>query len=89
VRRPAGAPVAETALATTAAGLAALQVLTHLDGVVRPDAVGRTLEVSLPHGAVRRRSWSPHAGCGCNRFDVADAPTSEPHDQRRHAEPAR
>lgn len=67
----------ETALSAMAAGLAALQVLNRLDGEVHPDAVGRTLEVSLPHGAVRRRSWPPHAGCGCARLqpdptDLAD-----------------
>ncbi|HEX8498000.1 MAG TPA: TOMM precursor leader peptide-binding protein [Actinomycetales bacterium] len=61
-------PVGETALATMAAGLAALQVLTLLDGQVEPDTVGRTLELSLPHGVVRRRSWSPHPACGCSRL---------------------
>lgn len=67
-RGPGTEPLGETALATAAAGLAALQVLTQLDGVVEADAVGRTLEVSLPQGEVRRRVWRRHAGCGCARL---------------------
>lgn len=66
--RAAPAAVGETALSTTAAGLAALQVLGFVDGQVVPDAVGRTLELSLPHGHVQRRSWRWHPGCGCARF---------------------
>lgn len=64
----APAPVGETALSTAAAGVAALQVLAELDGRVTPDAVGRTIEVSLPQGAVRRRAWRMHPGCGCSRL---------------------
>lgn len=60
--------VGETALSTAAAGIAALQVLGQLDGLVRPDAVGRTLELTLPHGSVRRRAWGLHTGCGCARL---------------------
>ena len=63
-----GVAVGETALCTAAAGIAALQVLGQLDGQVRPDAVGRTLELTLPHGSVRRRAWGPHTGCGCARL---------------------
>lgn len=68
VRPGRARPVGETALSTMASGLATLQVLTLLDGQVRPDAVGRTLELSLPHGVARRRSWSPHPACGCSRL---------------------
>jgi hypothetical protein len=59
---------AETALVSVAAGLAALQVLTHLDGVVAPTAHGRTLDVLLPDAAVQRRRWRAHPACGCVRL---------------------
>lgn len=58
----------ETASATAAAGLAALQVLVHLDGHAVPVSVGRTLELTLPHGLVERRAWRLHPGCGCARL---------------------
>ena len=72
-RRDEPAATGETALCTAAAGVAGLQVLAQLDGVVAPDAVGRTLELTLPHGAVRRRAWRRHPGCGCARLPGADA----------------
>jgi hypothetical protein len=63
-----GAPhLGETASGTMAAGLAGLQVLTFLDGQVRPLAAGRTLDVLLPHGTVERRRWPGHPSCGCAR----------------------
>ena len=67
-RRSEPGGLGETALSTTAAGLAALQVLAQLDGISTPDAVGRTLELSLPQGAVQRRRWRRHAACGCARL---------------------
>ncbi len=75
-RREHPAPVGESALCTTAAGLAALQVLAELDAAhtgrpLVPDAVGRTLEISLPDAAVRRRPWRPHPGCGCARLSTS------------------
>lgn len=54
-------------LATAVAAQAALQVLIFLDGDT-PTATGGTLEIALPDGAVRRRSWPPHAECGCGAF---------------------
>jgi bacteriocin biosynthesis cyclodehydratase domain-containing protein len=45
-------------------GLAALQVLSHLDGA-EPAALGASLELLLPEGRVRRRGWGPHPDCGC------------------------
>ncbi len=74
-RRGHPAPVGESALCTAAAGIAALQVLAELDAAhtarpLVPDAVGRTLEVSLPDAAVRRRPWRPHPGCGCSRLPL-------------------
>ncbi len=55
----------ETAEAGLAAGLAALQVLAHLDGMVKPAAVGATLEVELPDGLIALRRWPAHPDCGC------------------------
>ena len=82
----AGEAVGETALSTAAAGVAALQVLGQLDGQVQPDAVGRTLELTLPQGAVRRRAWRLHAGCGCARLPGRDE--LAPDEQARDDAPA-
>jgi len=40
----------------------------HLDGHAVPVSVGRTLELTLPHGLVERRAWRLHPGCGCARL---------------------
>jgi hypothetical protein len=66
VRRGCGR--AETASATAAAGLAALQALVLLDGHATPVSVGRTLELTLPDGLVERRAWRLHPSCGCARL---------------------
>ncbi len=60
-----GRPRGEVASSTAAAGLAALQALTHLDGISRPASVGRTLELTLPDGLVQARRWPVHHGCDC------------------------
>ncbi|NIZ91474.1 ThiF family adenylyltransferase [Kineococcus rubinsiae] len=60
----AGTAHEETATATLLAGLVALQVLAHLDGLT-PLARGATLEVLLPEGVVQVRRWLPHPECGC------------------------
>lgn len=62
--RPARVPACDASLAAAVAGLAAGQVLAHLDGfdVATLDA---TIEIDLPYGLPRRRSWRPHPGCGC------------------------
>jgi bacteriocin biosynthesis cyclodehydratase domain-containing protein len=65
---------AETASATAAAGLVALQVLVLLDGHATPVSVGRTLELSLPQGLVDRRSWRLHPSCGCARLPAVPDP---------------
>ena len=67
LRRPAERrlPYEETALAHVAAGIAALQVLAHVDGHDAPAAAGATLEVELPHGLAGRRPWPAHPSCGC------------------------
>lgn len=59
------------AVAAVAAGIAALQVLTHLDGG-EPEALSASLEIGTPGGLVRRRTWTPHPRCGCIRPALAD-----------------
>ena len=54
----------DVTLATQVAALAAQQVLASLDGF-SPATVDGTVEVSLPYGLPRRRSWRPHPACGC------------------------
>jgi bacteriocin biosynthesis cyclodehydratase domain-containing protein len=73
VRQRTGPPPRETASTVLAAGLAALQVLTQLDGCAVPASVGRTLEVELPDGLVERRRWPPHPSCGCQALAVPRA----------------
>ncbi|MGI8626646.1 MAG: ThiF family adenylyltransferase [Geodermatophilaceae bacterium] len=52
-------------LATLAASLAAGQVLEHLDGARLPEVIEATLELCPPDWELHRRSWPPHADCGC------------------------
>jgi hypothetical protein len=59
------------AIAAVAAGIAALQVLGHLDGG-EPEALSATLELGSPGRLVRRRTWPPHPRCGCLRTALAD-----------------
>lgn len=54
----------DVTLATEVAALAAQQALAYLDGYT-PAAVDGTVEISLPYGLPRRRSWRPHPSCGC------------------------
>ncbi|HEX5996434.1 MAG TPA: ThiF family adenylyltransferase [Jiangellales bacterium] len=54
----------DVTLATQVAALAAQQVLAFLDGF-SPATVDGTIEVSLPYGLPRRRSWHQHPACGC------------------------
>jgi bacteriocin biosynthesis cyclodehydratase domain-containing protein len=68
----AGAPTVracDTVLATAVAVHAVLQVLAFLDGEP-PLAVDGTLEITLPEGQLRRRSWTAHPGCGCGWADA-------------------
>ena len=71
MRRPPPEPACDAALAAVVAGLAATQVLAHLDGFV-PAAVDGTMEVTLPSGLPRRRTWTRHPGCGCGWAAGAD-----------------
>jgi hypothetical protein len=52
-------------LASLAAALAAAQILDHLDGIRVPEVVQATLELRPPDWQLHRRSWPPHADCGC------------------------
>jgi len=66
---------ADVALAVTAAGLAGLQALTFLDGLL-PATAGGSLELGHPDWRIRRRTWPEHPRCGC----VAEpAPGYHPH----------
>ena len=62
--RGSGVAACDVTLAAQVAALAAQQVLAHLDGF-HPATVDGTVEVSLPYGLPRRRSWRPHPACGC------------------------
>lgn len=57
-------PAGDTALATTVAGLAALHVQLHLDGI-RPPSVDGWCEVSAADGMSRRLRLKGHPDCGC------------------------
>lgn len=58
------APLAATTVLAGAA-FAAEEVLTHIDGG-RPTTLGATVEITGP-GLDRRRRWTPHPHCGCQR----------------------
>ena len=62
--KPGTAPACDATLATAAAAMAVLHLLAYVDGTV-PPSVDATLELSLPVGATRRRSWTAHPACGC------------------------
>lgn len=61
--RPPG-PGAPAAVAAVAGGLAAAEVLAHLDGG-RPRTVGAQYEVPAPDALPRLRRWAAHPACGC------------------------
>ena len=63
-RDPLGAAACDVTLASLVATLAAQQALAHVDGFV-PTTVDGTVEIRLPDGMPRRRSWHPHPACGC------------------------
>ncbi|HJU97563.1 MAG TPA: hypothetical protein VJ644_06285 [Jiangellaceae bacterium] len=63
-RDPPASPACDVALAALAGALAAQQALSHVDGFVPTTADG-TIEIRLPDGLPRRRSWRPHPACGC------------------------
>ncbi|AUG79580.1 hypothetical protein CFP65_4861 [Kitasatospora sp. MMS16-BH015] len=57
-------PACDTTLATALAGLAALHVTLHLDGVPPPSVDG-WCEISAADGMTRRLRLRPHPECGC------------------------
>lgn len=68
--RPAAVPAGDVSLAAAIAGLAAGQVLAHLDGFEAATENG-TIEITLPGALPRRRSWRPHPSCGCTWAEQA------------------
>ncbi|REF35507.1 ThiF family adenylyltransferase [Thermasporomyces composti] len=71
---PHHAPACDVVLATMTAAYASLHVLAFLDGM-RPPSVDATLEIDLPFGSVRRRTWSAHPACGC-QWDPEPRPSA-------------
>ncbi|MGC5167179.1 thiamine biosynthesis protein ThiF [Luteimicrobium sp. DT211] len=67
----------ETVTATTAAALAAGQVLAHLDGLPTT-ALAASLEVRLPAAVPRIRRWHPHPRCGCHSLEMELEPAPVP-----------
>lgn len=65
-RQLAGGHQPPAVLAAAAALAAAGAVLDHVDGLVTPSTVNGTLEWQAGDQAPRRRSWTPHPGCGCH-----------------------
>lgn len=61
VRAPAPCDVI---LATVVAAHAALHALVYLDGGL-PPIIDGTIEIAMPEGRPRRRSWSAHPACSC------------------------
>jgi hypothetical protein len=43
---------------------AALHALVYLDGGL-PPIIDGTIEIAMPEGRPRRRSWSAHPACSC------------------------
>jgi bacteriocin biosynthesis cyclodehydratase domain-containing protein len=66
VGEPAAVEPCDIVLATSAAALAAAQLLALVDGVERPATMGGVLELGAADGRVRRRSVSSHPACGCS-----------------------
>ncbi|MGX1850432.1 ThiF family adenylyltransferase [Streptomyces sp. NPDC055299] len=57
-------PACDAALATTVAGVAALQALTFLDGEL-PPCTGARMELAAPCAEVRTVPVAPHPECAC------------------------
>ncbi|GIG35229.1 thiamine biosynthesis protein ThiF [Cellulomonas pakistanensis] len=62
------APGVPAALAAVAGGLAAAEVLAHLDGG-SPRTAGAQYEVPVPSAEPRLRRWAAHPACGCAALD--------------------
>ena len=62
--RPRAAAEPPAALAAVTGGLAAAEVLAHLDGGT-PRTLGAQYEIPVPSVAPRLRRWAAHPECGC------------------------
>jgi hypothetical protein len=63
--QPRRGAASHVAVATVVAGVAALQILSYLDGE-QPAAIDGTLELHQPDWRIRRRSWPAHPDCDCS-----------------------
>ncbi|WP_181924020.1 ThiF family adenylyltransferase [Streptomyces inhibens] len=71
-------PACDAALATTVAGLAAVQALAFLDGEL-PPCTGARMELTLPCASVRTTRIEPHPECGCGAaVSLCTTGTSDP-----------
>lgn len=76
-------PACDAALATTVAGIAAVQALAFLDGEL-PPCTGARMELAAPCASVRTVRIEPHPDCGCGAAaSPAAAGASDP--QPEHA----
>jgi hypothetical protein len=62
---PGGAEPCTVATLLAATAYATGEVLAFLDGA-SPETLGAAVEISAP-GRFRRRTWTPHPSCGCQR----------------------
>ncbi|MDI6099618.1 hypothetical protein QLQ12_13530 [Actinoplanes sp. NEAU-A12] len=62
---PGGAEPCAVATLLAATAYAVAEVLTFLDGAA-PETLGAAVEIAAP-GRIRRRTWPPHPGCGCQK----------------------
>lgn len=69
---PLSVRAVDVVLASTVAGIAALHVLAFLDDR-QPPSIDGTIELTLPFGHARRRSWTAHPACGCQWNHLAGA----------------
>jgi bacteriocin biosynthesis cyclodehydratase domain-containing protein len=85
LQAPRGIGACDVALATALASHAVLHVLAFLEGG-QPPSVDATIEMDLPFGSIRRRSWSAHPACGC-QFDPVLSTSDEPDGPRVSGKP--
>lgn len=69
-RKPTAKPSCDASLATAVAGMAAGHVLGYLDGYDVASIDG-TVNLELPYGLPRRRSWHPHPECECREPEAS------------------
>lgn len=69
LHRPAPVPACDVTLSASVGALAASHVVAHLDGFTTA-SVGGTIEITLPAGQPRRRTWQAHPACGCTWDDA-------------------